>query len=460
LRGVVRLGHQGNDETLAAAAQQGQLIPVLTVDPRQYLDCREEIARCLSAGIRLFRLFPREQGWSINSEPFEQIVSQLRGHGAVLILSTGEWGTASAVGRHTADQDLAVLLTDTHYTQMAETLAALRRWPQLHALTNRLATTGAVELMVREVGCERVLFGSDTPTRPLQCALNAVWFADISEEERAAIFSGNADRLSGRLPVTAEPNAQPPPRSPFPLVDVHAHVGRFPYPEPGPLTDDIEALDRNRRTFNLAEVFVSSIDGIAYDLEEGNAQVADLLSQHSWLRGYVVVNPQQLAASAAALDAHYRRPGFVGAKVHAEYSATPTASRRMWALFDEIAKRGRPVKIHNAGPDWEGALQHLARSWPKLNIVIAHAGPGVPGQEAIGLAASEANVYLEFCTTYPTRGIVRYAVEKAGVEKILFGSDQRLIDPAYVLGIYQDANLSRDEWARVAQGNPRQVFDF
>ncbi len=106
LRGVVRLGHQGNDETLAAAAQQGQLIPVLTVDPRQYLDCREEIARCLSAGIRLFRLFPREQGWSINSEPFEQIVSQLRGHGAVLILSTGEWGTASAVGRHTADQDL------------------------------------------------------------------------------------------------------------------------------------------------------------------------------------------------------------------------------------------------------------------------------------------------------------------------------------------------------------------
>jgi predicted TIM-barrel fold metal-dependent hydrolase len=462
LRAIARLARQGNDETLGAVAQHPELVPVATVDPRQYPECREEVARCVSRGVRLFRLFPREQGWSIDSEPFVQIVRQLRGHGAVLILSAGEWGLASAIGRLTAGHDLTVVLSDTHYTQMGETLAALQSWPHLYALTNRLATVGAVELMVREVGSERVLFGSDTPTRPLQCALNAVWFANISDSQRSAIFSGNADRLIGRSSRAEESNAEPPPLPAFPIVDVHAHVGRFPYPHPEPRSadDEVERLDRNRRTFNLAEVFASSIDAIAYDLEEGNARIAELLGRYSWLRGYAVVNPRHLGPSIAALDACYARDRFVGAKVHAEYAATPTNSRRMWQLFEEIAQRGRPVKIHNAGMDWQEALRHLARSWPRLKVVIAHAGLGVPSDEAIELAASEANVYLEFCTTYPTRGIVRAAIERAGVEKVLFGSDQPLIDPAYVLGIYQDANLSQAEWAHIVQSNPHEVFDF
>src|SRR5258707_5333489 len=90
LRAIARLARQGNDETLGAVAQHPELVPVATVDPRQYPECREEVARCVSRGVRLFRLFPREQGWSIDSEPFVQIVRQLPGHGAVLILSAGD----------------------------------------------------------------------------------------------------------------------------------------------------------------------------------------------------------------------------------------------------------------------------------------------------------------------------------------------------------------------------------
>jgi predicted TIM-barrel fold metal-dependent hydrolase len=168
-------------------------------------------------------------------------------------------------------------------------------------------------------------------------------------------------------------------------------------------------------TFNLDEGFVSSTDAIAYDLEGGNRQVAELLHHYAWLRGYVVCNPRDLLASSEALDTYYRRRGFVGAKVHAEYSATPTSTHQMWELFREIARRGRPVKIHNAGPDWPAALERLAEAWPRLNIVIAHAGPGAPGYAAIHLAATQPNVYLELCSTYPVRGIIRAALQQAGV---------------------------------------------
>jgi predicted TIM-barrel fold metal-dependent hydrolase len=95
-----------------------------------------------------------------------------------------------------------------------------------------------------------------------------------------------------------------------------------------------------------------------------------------------------------------------------------------------------------------------------LNVVIAHAGPGLASDDAIRLAQTEPNVYLEFCTTSPVRDVIRAATQQAGVDKILFGSDQLLIDPGYVLGAYQDARLTETEWHAVAQANPHRVFDL
>jgi hypothetical protein len=42
----------------------------------------------------------------------------------------------------------------------------MRRWPHLYAGTSRLATPGDVERLVREVGTDRLLFGSEAPERP------------------------------------------------------------------------------------------------------------------------------------------------------------------------------------------------------------------------------------------------------------------------------------------------------
>jgi predicted TIM-barrel fold metal-dependent hydrolase len=390
LRGVSRLAADANQETFAATEQSRDLVPVATVDPRDYPAWRLELDRCLARGIRVFRIFPAEQRWSIDSEPFVEIVRRLAGRGAVLIVSASAWGTASAIGRMTAGLDLTVVLADVHYTQMAEAMVALDRWPHLQALTNRLATTGAVEMMARAVGAERMLYGSEAPTRPMQCALNSVWFARVSEAERAAIFAVNADRLIGASVRAERSDAAPPPLPGVRITDVHAHVGRFPFP--AGWVDEVLELERLRQVFNLGEVLVSSTDAIAYDTVAGNRVVADLLSSHAWLRGYVVVNPRDRAGAIAELDRWAGRQGFVGVKVHAEYSAVPTASQPMADLFAEIAKRARVVKIHNSGPDWAGALADFARAWRSLNIVIAHAGPGQASGEAIHLAHTEPNV--------------------------------------------------------------------
>ena len=61
-------------------------------------------------------------------------------------------------------------------------------WGQL---TFTLVTNGAIEYMVREVGAERVLFGTDTPMRDPRPQLSWVIFTRLSEEDKRKILGEN-----------------------------------------------------------------------------------------------------------------------------------------------------------------------------------------------------------------------------------------------------------------------------
>lgn len=56
-------------------------------------------------------------------------------------------------------------------------------------------TAGFTEMVVRELGAERVLFGSDIPGRSFGSQLAKVYGAQISEEEKRLIFGENLKRI-------------------------------------------------------------------------------------------------------------------------------------------------------------------------------------------------------------------------------------------------------------------------
>jgi predicted TIM-barrel fold metal-dependent hydrolase len=60
-------------------------------------------------------------------------------------------------------------------------------------------TTGFVEMAVRELGPERVVFGSDAPGRSFGSQLAKVVEADVPEAARRLILSGNLRRLLGPI---------------------------------------------------------------------------------------------------------------------------------------------------------------------------------------------------------------------------------------------------------------------
>jgi predicted TIM-barrel fold metal-dependent hydrolase len=438
----------GNDIALAAAARSEgvRLYPVATINPVQYLDWPTELERVLAAGAIGVRFFPDAQGWSVDSEVFRAIATAVRGR-CPLFIAVTHFGDATAIGAATQRLDAPVILCGGHYTQLGDCLAALLRWPHLYLETSRLAQFRGVETVVRSVGAHRLLFGSGAPARPIQATLNAVLTAEISDADRRAILAGNASHVFGVPNVAFD---LPSPTTTSDLIDVHAHIGTLGFPTPAVDPSEYGAVVARH---GIVKSIASSLRAIAGDLDTGNSEAFNVKGDA--LHAYVVVDPNDLDASCQAMDDAYRRGAAIGAKLHCGWSGQATTSRACLTLLREIARRGRPLKIHVDGPDWAEALACVAADYPAWKVIVAHAGPGSPSREAASLVERTQNVYVELATSFPDLPVVREVVRRVGPDRLAFGSDSPLLDAAYVQGIYADAGADLGRTIDVA----RQVFD-
>jgi predicted TIM-barrel fold metal-dependent hydrolase len=66
--------------------------------------------------------------------------------------------------------------------------------------THSLIACGALELIVKEIGPDRVIFGSGCPAASLAGALRQIQFADLPDPDKQKILSDNIKRI---LPTQA-----------------------------------------------------------------------------------------------------------------------------------------------------------------------------------------------------------------------------------------------------------------
>jgi predicted TIM-barrel fold metal-dependent hydrolase len=192
-RGIHYCDIDGNTETLAWCAANTRFTPVGTIDLRRFTGYRDEIRRLARAGVRLWRLFPEHQGWTLEMATFRRVLNALGEAGAVLFMN----GQPSAVVRATAGSAVPVIL-GVHFYQMADLLAVLEEGVDLSVCTRQLHGPGALETLIREMGSDRLVFGSGAPLSAMGAALQRVATADLEAKAREAILGGNLRRLLGK----------------------------------------------------------------------------------------------------------------------------------------------------------------------------------------------------------------------------------------------------------------------
>lgn len=198
LRGAYYDFVAANKDVLAASQKHPQIIPVATLHPGRYIGCLEEVRRCIGEGIVAFRFFPDLQGWHPSELHFLRVAEAITEHGGrAILLPGGIGGWPTALARHLGHLPLTVIMMNVGYGVLGEAIAAMMCAPNLACEGTMFDTPWVYETLCREVGQHRVFFGSGLPARYFSSAYGMVQHAELSDEQRAAILCGNAERLLG-----------------------------------------------------------------------------------------------------------------------------------------------------------------------------------------------------------------------------------------------------------------------
>jgi hypothetical protein len=213
------------------------------------------------------------------------------------------------------------------------------------------------------------------------------------------------------------------------------------------------------RQRGIARAIVSSALAIVYDFREGNRALAEAIRPHPELFGYVTINLNYPEEGIRELETYAPNPKFVGAKIHPNYSGQKIDSpdgRRVLRALNEI---GRPLLLHTYSSALESPWNAVpvARLNPRVPIIMAHMGGDV-WREGIRAAKEAPNLFVDMCASWADADKVADAVSELGAERVLFGSDFTLFDPAHTLGMIEDADLSEDTRSLILHGNAERLF--
>jgi len=118
-------------------------------------------------------------------------------------------------------------------------------------------------------------------------------------------------------------------------------------------------------------------------------------------------------------------------------------------LADEL---NMVVHIHNDNPQ---DIDRLCREFPNITFVLAHLGDSPEEvRERVDLTKRHLKLHLDISGHgYQRMGILEQAVRVAGADRVLFGSDYTINDPAGVIARLDKSNFDVETREKILGGN-------
>jgi predicted TIM-barrel fold metal-dependent hydrolase len=246
------------------------------------------------------------------------------------------------------------------------------------------------------------------------------------------------------------------------IIDIHAHYGEWFFPI---YRSSKKSIVEMMNHHDIEVVILSSSKAITYDMVEGNMDLDMILDSNKGLYGYVYVNPNYPELSKAEIEKYLANPLFKGVgEIHPDYSGLPVDSEESISILIEAAEYRKPFLIHTYSLENVRALVELVKKFPDNVFIAGHmggtvaSGTGLSWKKAIDAAKEYSNLYLEICMTLFEKGKLEEAVDKAGADKIMFGSDLTLLNPAHTIGMILSAEISRNDREKIFYLNAKRVF--
>jgi predicted TIM-barrel fold metal-dependent hydrolase len=347
--------------------------------------------------------------------------------------------------------EVSVILTDVSWGPCITVFDLMRQRKNVLVDNSWLHSYGAIELVVKRFGADRLVFGMGSKSHN-GAAIAALARAAISEADRRLIACGNLERLAGLKPGRAVEPLVPKGNTLWPrflegkplanvdIIDAHGHLG----PSGGYVLEAQSEERQLRRALKdmdaigIRTFLVSGLQALMGGPVEGNDLVGSLLAPHAGrVQGYVTYNPFYGKELLPRLDGYFGGKVFVGFKTLCDYWKLPITDSRFEPMWRYANRRRLPVLSHTWGGafDSPAMFRDLAKKYPRVPFLLGHSGGGDAGRlEAEALAKQFRNVYLEWCGSFCSTISWEKTLETVPADQVVFGTDAMVHDFNWELG--------------------------
>jgi predicted TIM-barrel fold metal-dependent hydrolase len=128
------------------------------------------------------------------------------------------------------------------------------------------------------------------------------------------------------------------------------------------------------------------------------------------------------------------------------------------ALVEVAAEFGHPVYTVCLGRPGAGVgdLVALAQKFPDVTFVLGHCGFVGIDVYAVSRVAAQTNIVAETSGCYT--GVARAAVQRLGVDRVVFGTEYPLQHPSVELAKLRALDLDPQAWQQIVWGNAHQLL--
>jgi len=193
--------HLGNDLVADAVRRfPGRFLGYAVANPNRPEEIQAELDRCChDLAMRAIKVHADFQGYPIDGEGYRRMYEYSQANGGLPVLGHGL--SAAATARLAADYPSVPFIVahsgGGYQGRFLDDIIglAIRADNVYLDLCSSLAYFGALEVLVRQVGAEKLLFGSDLSYQQMTHAIGRILFARISDADKELILGLNAARL-------------------------------------------------------------------------------------------------------------------------------------------------------------------------------------------------------------------------------------------------------------------------
>lgn len=248
---------------------------------------------------------------------------------------------------------------------------------------------------------------------------------------------------------------------PFEVIDCHIHPYYY-HNKFGVVTDEETFMDDLRRA-GVSKVCGSVIKHVQFesdwnDVKECNDKALEFFRKYPdfYIPG-IHIHGSYVEESCREIErCHALGVRWVGELVNYIMRIGRYSSRGMMQIYEVCRDLGMVINLHNDGNISE--IEPILKAFPTLSVVVAHPHDFDKSKERFEYIAKFPNAYIDISGNGLQRyGMLRWAVNCCGAEKILFGSDYPISNVGmYIQGVMYE-RLTEEERKAIFSGNFRRL---